>query len=215
MNTSTATATIKGNIYNDLVSMYDSATRSEKERITNIMEVRYNQGIYVVENWINEGGDPDIDYTGYDLDDAKHVLSVAGYVEGFEGQAQTWSLEERFENGETKYIDTKDIAAINTDSDAILYEVQKHFGGKYTYHNLENEGTLTLRIADHSGKHKNITTEEYLSIVIANDNATIDFYANGPEGIRNEYHFDSSNTSAEIIEFITNELYQIGVVNED
>lgn len=174
----------------------DKATR---DRIEAILTERYRVSIYVVSNWIDEQGDPAIEYRGYDLIAAIEALYEAGRVVGFETRNQMWHLFSEI-NDESICLDSREICAINAATDDILYEVKKHFGGKYTYQN-----GIKLRIADHSGKWANNSGEHCISIVIANKNATAKFRQSA-DGIPHEYFFDESNTVTEIVEFINNEL---------
>lgn len=204
--------TCKGSIYNDLVAMYAHSTLSERERIETIMYARYQQGLYTVMNWINEGGNPKYAYKGYDLDEAKSELASAGRVDDFESQAQTWNLCEITPDGSETWIDSKDIPAINESTDDLLADVQQHFGGKYSTHEVERGDSIKLRIADHSGKHTNNFGEKCISIVIANVNNTEHFYKNSPIGISNEHFFDDTSTAEEIISHITIILLEEGVI---
>lgn len=115
--------------------------------------------------------------------------------------------------GNWENLDIKTLAPINKKSDEVLSEVQSHYGGKYSTINLDEEGNhqLKLRIADHSGKHKNKGYEDYfLSIVIAEKNATKHFKTQGPEGLRSneEFEFDSETNAKEIIEFIDEKIVE-------
>ncbi len=107
------------------------------------------------------------------------------------------------------------IERVNKESDSILQEVTRYFGGKYSTINIDESDdpkTLKLRIADHSGKHKNKGLEDYfLSIVITNANPTEHFYTSGPEGLRRseEEIFDSGTSANEIIGFINEQIRQM------
>lgn len=202
----------KGNIFAALVNLYTTSDRQDKQRIDTIMEVRYSQGQYVVYNWIDQNGNPDVEYKGYDLVEATSDLASCVRVEGYEGRDQTWFLVERLGDNEEIVIDSKDILAINTTTDELLNEVRKHFGGKYTTHSTEDGYVIELRIADHSGKHRNIQADRCLSVVIANHNATSKFRTSGPEGIGNEISFDEEFTADDIIAAIDSELLEMGVI---
>jgi hypothetical protein len=203
---------IKGNIFAALVNLYTTSNRQDKARIDTIMEVRYNQGQYIVYNWINENGNPDVEYKGYDIEEATSDLASCVRVECYEGRDQTWFLVEKLGDNEEIVIDSKHILAINTTTDELLNEVRNHFGGKYTTHSTEDGDTIELRIANHSGKHRNIQADKCLSVVIANHNATSKFRTSGPEGIGNEISFDEEYTAEYIIEAINAELLEMGVI---
>ena len=59
--------------------------------------------VYEVENWANEQGNPEINYYGYDKNEALKELEDSGRVEGFENHNQTVNL---YEN-KPKYNNTK------------------------------------------------------------------------------------------------------------
>lgn len=196
----------------NLIDLYTTSDKSDKIRIETIMTLRYNQGLYVVYNWINEGGNPNVEYSGYDIDKARTELSSCIRVEGYETQDQTWYLVERLADNDV-IIDSKDILAINTTTDELLYLVRKHFGGKYTTCLTKDGDTVKLRIADHSGKHRNNKGDKCLSIVIANYNPTSIFRTDGPSGISNELYFNDDYTVQDIITAIIEELLELGVTD--
>lgn len=93
---------------------------------------------------------------------------------------------------------------INKATDDILTEVQNNFGGKYS-HISNDDGSVNLRIADHSGTAQNNNRYNYgeptLSIVISNKNPT-ERFSHSEKAIFNEYYFDDSSTSEDISNFI-------------
>jgi hypothetical protein len=190
-----------------LIDAYEVATKSEAKRIETIFFERYNTNYYRVYSWANENGNPDIEYKGYDLQEARESFNSCRYVEGYEHQAVTWFLE----CGDD-VIDSKDVPPINAATQRIMWDVQQHFGGKYSTFEMEDGEIIKLRISDHSGKHcNNGYGEKCISIVIANDNVTERFYTQGPEGISNEYYYDEETTAEQIIDDINTMLENEGV----
>ncbi len=136
-------------------------------------------------------------------------LSEEEFTEQFQYKYQLASFID-WELGDSIFIDTLTIPAINESTDEILYDVQKHFGGKYTRIELSNGKTLELRIADHSGKYANVAFKDrYLSIVIANENPTEAFYKESAVGMSNEYYYNDSYTAEEIITEIQDKIAEI------
>lgn len=200
------------NIFNALVTLYNinsnDGDTDNTQRIEHIMTVRYNQPLYKVYNWVNEGGDPQIDYIGYDLEDAQQAFEAAERIDSYKNRNQEWLLEAILDDN-YKVLASKEIPAINDSTNAILYNVQNHFGGKYNNYVLPNGEFLKLRIADHSGLIKNVDGE-YISIVISNDNPTATFKMSGM-GMGNEFIFEDSYSEEEIINQINQMLIAAGI----
>lgn len=186
-----------------LAAHSDSKKYYNHDRIEYVLRNRYNLPMYEVMNWADDCGDPEIEYSGFDLDKATEAMNRADRIADFEHKAQTWFIRSIDAEGEVidDCIDSVLIPAINAETDAILSEVKDYFGGKYTCHETEGGNTIKLRIADHSGKHINNRGEKCISIVIAEKNVTEKFIC-GPEGISNEHYFDSTFTAQDIIEEI-------------
>lgn len=198
---------------NELIEIFEDNIHDYKvtNRVASIIHKRYGMGYYQVYCWVNEGGDPEYAYKGYDINKAKLALQTAGHVKGFEHMLNTWLLE-CVKSDNIEIIEYRDIVAINDNTDAILYEVQQHFGGKYSTHWIDedNGDYLTLRVADHSGKHRNVNGR-YISIVIANDNKTEHFYKSSSEGMRNEHYYNDEYSAEHIINDITRMLAEAGI----
>ena len=194
---------IKGNIFASLVAAFSNRHTStdEKERIEAIMEVRYEQPLYTVENWSDDASDPIIYYRGYDMNAAQEALMNADRDSDVAHREQMVGLYETIAGEASGYLAAKKIPAINEESDSLCYEVQQHFGGKYTIKDLPNGDTVKLRIADHSGKSANNFGSNCISIVIADKNYTAHFRQQAG-AIAEEYYFDSATSSKEIITFI-------------
>lgn len=212
----------KGGLFNELVYQYDqlkhrgSPDKEKREKIERVLFKRYNASLYIVRNWVNEGGDSMDAYIGFDEDKARHIFDSYknDRIEDFAHKEQMWELSAITDNGEPEIIDSNIIPPVNDTTESLLYEVQNHYGGKYTLHYLpEYKDYLQLRIADHSGKHRN-TTGPYLSIVIANDNVT-ERFRRGPEGMSHEHYFDDSWDAKSIIEEINRLMDFEGVGEED
>ena len=122
-----------------------------------------------------------------------------------------WELNSEYE---AETLETESVDRINKKADEVLRQVETYFGGKYSTIYLDEEGEidLKLRIANHSGKHRNKGYEKYfLSIVIADENPTENFYTSGPEGLSRseEYVFGSDTSAAEIIEFVKDRIREL------
>lgn len=196
-----------------LASQYEVSRRDEKNRIANILQARYSMPTYRVYNWVDEAGDPDVEYIGFDLVLAQDALNEAVRIEGFETITQTWLLASTLnEDSDEVIVDSKDIAPINEETDSIMYDVRSHFGGKYTSHLISDNDSIQLRIADHSGNCYNCTGR-CISIVIADLNATERFLHSSKQ-MTNEYFFGSEYTADEIIEEVTAMLLEEGVMSE-
>lgn len=106
-------------------------------------------------------------------------------------------------------VNSIDIPAINTETDDMLRDVQKHFGGKYNNIRLPNGKKLNLRIADHSANRGNNTGDRNLSVVIANLNATEKFKRDIGRLHTHEIYFDSDYTAEQIIDAVNKEIQEI------
>ena len=200
-----------------LINAYSNDTYVfDRERIQNILWIRYQLPILEVSNWPEDAPDPYVEYRGYDIESANAELQSTGRLSDYAHREQTWQLLEKAPDGEhIGEIDSRTIPAINESTDDLLREVQDAFGGKYSRHETEDGDTIKLRIADHSGKHRNNTyCEECISIVIANDNVTGHFRSQGPEGISNEHYYDDTYTAEEIIAEIKDLLNEYDVIYE-
>lgn len=197
-----------------LIDSYNEASRSDKERIRRILWYRYETPLLLVQAWPEGLCDPAVEYSGYDMEAAKEALRNGGRIEGLEHSNIRWHLLEVDADGsQVNIIDRLDIPAINEATESILYTVQQYFGGKYTTHETEDGDPIKLRIADHSGKHRNNTYgEKCISIVVANNNVTEHFRSKGPEGIRDEYYYDDSYSVEDVISEIEQLLIEEGVI---
>src|SRR5512147_2587920 len=83
-----------------LKEAFDCARGDEKQRIRAILWNRYQEPIYKVWNWCDEGGDPYVEYLGYDLEQARHELATAGQIDDYKHRAQTWTLFSANADGE-------------------------------------------------------------------------------------------------------------------
>ena len=201
-------------VQSKLLAAYE-ANHYDSDRIEIILRNRYAMPMYKVFNWIDEGGDPEIEYYGLSLEKATEAMNEAGRVSGFEDRDQNWIISTEDTQGEIieDCVGSRYIPAINNETDMILSDVKAHFGGKYTSHSISDDESIKLRIADHSGKHRNCIGTKYISIVIAEKNPTKHF-TQGPEGMGNEYYFDSSYTAEDIIKEVTTLLLEEGVAPE-
>lgn len=185
--------------------------------------------MYVVAQGINEQEMLDtfskVDRTDAgDGDDWKGEIVLEKCTDTYEfiyadGDVEDYPVEEYYdqdwayrvvEEGEWEEVQSIAFGDINEESDQLLADVIRHFGG-LKYSNLEVNGrTVQLRIADHSENVKNIDrmgdADVYISVVIANKNYTDGrFLASKYERRANEleFNFTSDNSLQEIIEDVT------------
>lgn len=130
------------------------------------------------------------------------------------------------EETDWELIKTKDIKAVNEDSDKLLHEVQLAFGGKkYNEINVDNGldendddykilGKINLRIADHTENIFNVDrfggADYHVSVVIANLDKTRNRFgmSNAFERRRNEVEllFDGDTDLDEVVDKINEEI---------
>lgn len=127
-------------------------------------------------------------------------------------------------------IETKDILAVNKLSDELLQEVEEYYKkkyGKYKYNTINIEdseetykGCIQLRVANHSENLGNIdrygNCNYYISIVIADYDATKDKFEKGRRSNEIELYFNTNSNLDEVINEVDSQIaeFRENILNE-
>lgn len=151
----------------------------------------------------------------YDLDEDESVEDYP--LEDYFDEDYYWKL---IDEGDWEDIETKDILAVNKKSDNLLKEVEEYYKkkyGKYKYNTINIEdseetyrGCIQLRVANHSENVGNIdrfgNCNYYISVVIADYDATKEKFEKGRRSNEIELYFDTDSKLDEVINEVDSQI---------